>query len=193
MTSTARIGLLAAALTLGAATAAGAGQARTYILNGYSFGGMSGLNTAELTAKMKHHEGARITQADVAVDQAILTKELQARHIKGRLFASLAEKHGRVWVIFDLQDPDSPGGWRSGRRLKSQTFEGGSGVPEPDLTAATGLKPGDALSPGKIKAAHQAILDLYAKSMPGHALSIRAKVQTAADGEATLTWIIGDK
>jgi len=194
MTSIARIGLLAAALTLGAVTAASAGQTRVYILNGYTFGGMPGVNTGELAAKLKDQEGARVTQADIAVDSAIVAKELQAQHIPGRLFTSLAEKHGRVWVIFDLQDPVrmTPSFWTSARRLKTQNFEGASRISASALAAATGLKPGDTLSREKINVARQAILALYAKSVPGKAPSLKGKMQGTAAGDVNLTWIVGE-
>lgn len=194
MKSTARIGLLAATLTVGTAMAACATHPPSYILNGYSFGGMPGVNTAELTAKLTHKEDDRVTRADIAADQAILARELRARHIEGRLFASLAERHGRVWIIFDLQKPDrrSANAEKWAGRLKSQSFQGASRISADALAAATGLKPGDPLSPEKINAARQAIVALYARSMPGKALSLKGKAQTAADGEVTLTWIIGE-
>src|SRR5437763_13283201 len=72
---------------------------QSYILNGYTFGGLNDVNTQALEAKFKHHKGARITQADVAVDAAILARELKAQHIEGHLFATFAEKKGHVWVI----------------------------------------------------------------------------------------------
>src|ERR1700709_668780 len=72
------------------AMSVGAANSPTYILNCYSFRGMAGGNTAELAAKMKHRAGDRYTSADIVVDQAILTKALRDRHIKGRLFTGLA-------------------------------------------------------------------------------------------------------
>ena len=188
------MGLLAATLAVGAAMAAGAAKAPTYILSGYSFGPIPGVNTVELEAKLKHKEGERITSADIAADRAIIAKELEARHIKGRLFTSLAEKRGRVWVIFDLLDPDRPTAHlgKPAGHLKSQNFEGASRISAGDLAAATGLKQGDQLWPEKINAARQAIVALYAKSMPGKAISLKARMQTAADGEVTLTWIIAE-
>jgi hypothetical protein len=152
MRNKAWIGLLAATLTAGAA------KAPTYILNGYSFGRMPGVNTAELAAKLKDKEGARVTRADIAVDQAILVKELQARHIKGQLFTTLAEKHGRIWIIFDVLDSNGPAA-KTGKPLlllASQSFEGASRISTSALAAATGLKHGDLLSAEKINAARQA-------------------------------------
>ena len=195
MKSTTRVGLLAVALALGAAGVADAAKGRTYILNGYSFGGFPpGENTAELAAKLKDQEGARVTRADVDTDEAILVKEMQARHIQGQLFTTLAEKHGRVWVIFDLQDPvrSTASFWTSVRRLKTQNFEGASRISASALAAATGLKPGDTLSREKINVARQAILALYAKSVPGKAPSLKGKMQGTAAGDVNLTWIVGE-
>ena len=120
MRNLACMGVLAATLAMGGASAAGAPKAQSYILNGYSFGGFTGVNTDELAAQLKDQEGARVTRADVNDDEAILIKELHARHIEGRLFTTIAEKHGRIWVIFDLQKPRPP----MLRHLEAQNFEG---------------------------------------------------------------------
>ena len=194
MTMSARLALLAA-LTIGAANNAIAAGTPVYILNGYSFGGMPGVNTAELTAKLKDHEGARVTQADITADTAVVAAELKTRGIKGRLFTSLAERHGRVWVIFDLMDPGAPMRrfWAVGQHLKSQSFEGASTPSAGDLADATGLKEGDLLSPEKIDAARQAIIALYAKVTPGKAVSVRGKIQSNAKGELRLIWIVAAK
>jgi len=190
-------GLLAGALGMVAATAAVAAHPRVYILNGYSFGGMPGVNTVELTTKLKDQAGARVTQADIAEDEAIVATALKDQHVKGRLFTTLAEKHGRVWVIFDVLDPDRPtaraGKAEAGERLKVQNFEGATGLSTTDLAAATGLKPGAPLSAEVINGARQSIIAAYAKAMPGKAVSIRGKLQFTPEGEVTLTWIIGDK
>jgi hypothetical protein len=188
------MGLLAVALTVGAAMAAGAAKAPTYIFIGYSFGPIPGVNTAELEAKLTHKAGDRITPADVHADQLIVADELRARHLEGRLFASIAEKHGRVWIIFDLIKPpklmgnfgDSP------HHLESQSFEGESRLSASALAAATGLRPGDPLSPEKMLAARQAIAAAYAKAMPGKLSSLKARMQIAPDGGVTLTWIVGE-
>ena len=96
-------GGLGAVLTIGAALASDAPKEKVYTLNGYTFGGFTGVNTDELAAKLKDQAGARITQADISVDEAMLTSELRARHIRGQLFTTIAEKHGSIWLIFDLQ------------------------------------------------------------------------------------------
>ena len=194
MKSIARMGLLAATLTALAAMAAGAANAPSYIFSGYSFGPIPGVNTAELEAKLTHKAGDRITSADVAADGAILAKELEARHIHGRLFTSTAEKHGHVWIIMDVQDPDHPNAHlgKPAGHLKSQNFEGASRISAGDLAAATGLKQGDQLWPEKIRAAREAIVAAYAKSVPGKAITLKARMQTQADGDVTLTWIIGE-
>ncbi len=187
--------MFALALGLGAATAASAAKAPVYILNGYSFGGLPlGVDTAELTAKFKDQEGAHITRADVDADQAILAKELQARHIGGQLFSTIAEKHGRVWIIFDLLHPERSAAnfLTTPHYLKVQNFEGASRISASSLAAATGLKPGDRLPPAKIDAARQAIVAAYAKALPGKPLSLKGKMQTAPSGAVVLTWIIGE-
>lgn len=189
-----RVRGLAAVATAGLAMATGAAAARSYILNGYSFGPMPGVKTAELAALLKDQEGARVTDADIAADGATLARLLRERHVNGHLFTSIAEKGGRVWVIFDLQDPDHPIA-RLGRppgHLAAQSFEGAARVPAADLAKATGLQPGDPVSPERINAARQAILDLYAKVMPGKAPTLKGRMRTTPDGEVTLTWMIGE-
>jgi outer membrane protein assembly factor BamA len=187
------MGGLVAALTIGAVPAANAGKGKVYILNGYSFGGFPDVNTDELAAKLKDQAGARITQADISADEAQLNAELRERHITGQLFTTIAEKHGRVWLIFDLQHHDSGAHFAAaGHPLKSEMFEGATRLSATDLAAATGLKPGDTLSFEGIRLARQGLLDLYAKAAPGNPPSIRSKMQMAADGQVVLTWLIGE-
>jgi outer membrane protein assembly factor BamA len=183
-----RIGLLAAAFAA-IALASHAAHAPTYILNGYSLSGIPGVKAAELEAKLKHKPGDRITDADVNADQAILAKELKARHIGGELYATVAEKHGRVWIIFDLLNTPQATGPRT---LEAQNFEGASHISAGALAAATGLKKGDPLSPQKINAARRAILALYAKSAPGKPLTLKGKMQVKPGGKVTLTWVINE-
>jgi outer membrane protein assembly factor BamA len=183
-----RVSVLAAVLTIGAASPP------VYILNGYSFGGFAGNDTDQLAAKLKDREGARVTDKDIAADEAALEKELAARHIEGRLFTTTAEKHGRVWVIFDLQKPrEPPAPWEaSNHHLGAQAFEGATAISTSALAAATGLKPGDALSQDRINAARQAIVNAYAMALPGRTPSIKGRMQIKGDGGVVLTWIIGE-
>jgi hypothetical protein len=185
-------GMLAAMLTLGAATV-NAGKEPVYILKGYSFGRMPGVNTTELEAKLKDKAGAHITRANILADKEIIAKELEARHINGVLFAGVAERNGHIWVIFDLQHPQQlPGADKRPRHLETQSFEGATRISPVALAAATGLKKGDIISPEKLNAARQAILRRYAKALPGKAISLKSKMRTKPDGAATMTWIIGE-
>jgi hypothetical protein len=183
---------LAAALAISAAPAANAAKEQSYILSGYTWGGFAGQNTDELAAKLKDQPGARITKADISIDAAMLESELRARHVKGQLLTSLAEKHGRVWLIFDLQRPMGAALY-AGEPLTSQSFEGATRLPASDLAAATGLKPGDMLTFEKIRAAHSALLALYARSAPGKAPTIRSKAKISSDGRVSLIWMINEQ
>jgi hypothetical protein len=122
----------------------------------------------------------------------MFTDELKARHIKGRLFASTAEKRGTVWLIFDLQAPTLGSALYHGQPMKAQMFEGETHVPANRLAGATGLKSGDVLTFEKIRAAHDALMALYAKIAPGKAPVIRSRAQVAGDGQITLTWLIAE-
>ena len=179
--------MLTAALAV-LATASGAKGAPSYILNGYSLSGIPGLSAAELEAKLKPKPGARITDADVNADRAIIQKELAARHIQGVVVATVAEKHGRVWIIFDQLD--MPGALSQTRSLEVQNFEGASRISTAALSAATGLKIGDELTPQKVNAARQAILAMYAKAAPGKPLALKARMQVKPGGKVNLTWLI---
>jgi outer membrane protein assembly factor BamA len=178
-------------LTAGVAIAAGAANAQTtYVLNGYSFGAMRGVNTAELEARLKEKPGARITRADVEIDRAIVQREIEARHLKGQVYATIAEKKGRVWIIFDLLDLSGPPAGMPVRHLELQHFEGTSRIAASALAAASGLKKGDQLSAENINVARRAILAMYAKAMRGKPISLKARLQIKADGRTTITWIV---
>lgn len=185
---TARATVVAALFAAGAAMAAGDTRAPTYILNGYSFSGVPGVNAAEMEAKLKFHAGARVTRAEIAAEAAVLARELKARHMEGHLFTSTAESGGRVWVIFDLLNPDADN--RMGQ-LESQNFQGASHVSPSALAAVTDLKNGERLSPQKLGAARRAIVAAYAKSMPGKKIFIKAKLVTRG-GKTAVTWIIAE-
>lgn len=75
------------------------------------------------------------------------------------------------------------------RHLVSLKFVGNSRISSSALTAATGLKIGDPIPREKVFAARQAIMDLYAKSMPGR-VSIRKETQIGPDGSMALSWVI---
>jgi hypothetical protein len=182
------IGVLVATMIAGVVMAAGKHHTPSYILNGYSFG-IPGVNTAELEAKLKQKAGARITAADVDADQAIIQKEIEERHIQGQIIATTAEKHGRVWIIFDLLNLPTSSANRV-RHLELQSFEGDFRISASTLAAATGLKTGDQLSPQNLNAARRAILAAYAATMPGKAISLKARMQTRLDGRTTITWIV---
>jgi hypothetical protein len=186
-----RICFTAAFLAGGTVMAASPAPTPSYILNGYSFGPMPAVNTAEIEAKLRHKPGARITNADVAAEETIVERELKARHVQGRLFASTAVKRDRVWIIFDLvQEPV--------RVLESQSFVGASHASPEALARASGLTPGTSLSVEKLNAARRSILAAYAKVMPGKSITLKLRMETRLSlkprtvPKARLTWIIGE-
>jgi outer membrane protein assembly factor BamA len=174
-----------------ASVVAGASGATHYIFNGYSLSGVKGVDAQVLEAKLKHKPGARVTQADIAEDEAIVLKEVKAHHLEGHLFTTFAEKKGRLWVIFDLLNPRKRDFFsKIARHVEAQHFEGALRISASALSTATGLRPGDLLTPDKINAARRRILAAYAKSVPGKTVSIVCKMQTKPDGRATLIWVI---
>jgi Surface antigen variable number repeat len=174
------------AVVLGAPAAA---KPAVYTLLGFNLKGIPGIDQKALEAKLRHKPGDRITEADTKVDKAIIEKELQARHIEGRIFTTLAERNGRVWVIFDLLDT-RPADVFNKRKLEAQHFEGVHRLSAGALEKATGLKPGDPISPARLNAARQAIAAAYAKAVPGKPVQITGKIQGKDDGETILTWTI---
>ena len=192
MKMTALTGALLVALATGAVSS-DATKEKVYTLGGYTFGGFAGLNTDELVSKLKDQAGARVTQADLALDRTMFEAQLRDRHIKGRLITSTAEKHGTIWLIFDLQRPGVGSALYAGEPLKSQTFEGATRIPPSELAAATGLKPGDTLTFTTIKAARDAILALYARAAPGKPPLVRSRAKITAEGHVSLIWLISEQ
>ena len=162
---------------------------RVYTLLGYNLHGIHGVDQDALAAKLKHKPGDRITRQDIKDEAAIIEKALQAQHVQGHLFTTMAERNGRVWIIFDLlNNPASV--FRQHHQLVAQHFEGATRVSADALSKASGLKPGDTLSPDTLNAARRGIVAAYAKVAPGKAVGITGKMQAKPDGTAVLTWII---
>jgi len=159
----------------------------TYILKGFRLSGVPGVNPDELIGKLKDKAGDRITDADINADQTAVSNELKARHIKGQLFTTIAEKQGHVWVLFDFQQLDlSP----STPRFEAEAFTGNARISSSALAAATGLKPGDPLPVEKVNAARAAILQAYQTAMPGAKVGLRLKLRRRVDGMSRLEWVI---
>src|ERR1700733_5032843 len=94
-----RKAVLVAACAAGLAAppfAAGApAKGQTYVLKGYKFGGkLDAANAAGIVAKLKHQPGDHVTEADIDADAASFARELKARHLMGRFFASSEEVRG---------------------------------------------------------------------------------------------------
>jgi outer membrane protein assembly factor BamA len=160
---------------------------KTFILNGFRLSGVPGINPDELTDKLKDKPGDRITGANINADQAFIADALKARHIKGQLFTTIAEKKGRVWILFDFQQldltPATP-------LFEAQDFTGNVKLSSAALAAATGLKPGDALPVEKVNAARAAILGAYQKALPGAKVGLRLKLRRRVDGASRLEWVV---
>jgi len=195
MAIAARSGVLAFIL---AATGALSSPARApvYVLDGYRFDGLDPKITTRLAAGLKHHPGARITEADIRADTAVLAKELRALHLRGRLFTGFEEGGGHLWVHFDfapLAPPQGANRWMY-RHLDSQHFEAPPGIAASAMAAATHLKPGDTVTTDNVDVARKALLALYAKSRPGKdAPILQLRVERRPDNKVMLTWILRDR
>ena len=167
---------------------------RTYVLDGFRLSGVEGLDQDALVATLTEKPGDRITEADIAADAKTLGEKLKARHIQGELFATIAEKKGRVWVLFDFQYPQAgpTASNRERRRLGSQAFEGNARLSVGALEAATGLKQGEDLPVERINAAREAILAAYKKAVPGEDVRVGGQIRVTPDGEVALTWRIAE-
>ena len=182
-----------AAACLASATdahAAPAASAPSYILNGFRLSGVNGVDEDALVATLKHKAGDRITEADITAETKALSEALKARHIDGQLFATMAEKNGRVWVLFDFQYPQPvPATPIHERRwLGAQIFDGNVKISSAALEAATGLKPGDDLPVERVNEARQAIMEAYKTAAPGADVKVRGKMRITPEGQVELTW-----
>ncbi len=175
----------------GAADASVAAKKAEYAFLGYNLHGIHGADLKSLSAKLPHKPGDRITRADISADAAIVEKELQAQHVQGHLFTTMAEKKGRVWIVFDLID-NRGAVFGNLRELEVQRFEGVTRVSPDALSKASGLKLGDVLTPEKLNAARSGITAEYAKAAPGKAVKIVGKMQGKSDGKVVLTWTISE-
>jgi outer membrane protein assembly factor BamA len=184
--------VLAAALAMSSPAASAVAQVApapaspSYILNGYRLSGVNGVDQDALVAKLPHHPGDRITQADIKADTDTLNTALKAQHIEGELFATMAEKNGRVWVLFDFQYHQTPIHQR--RWLGSQIFDGNVKISSAALAAATGLKPGDDLPVERVNAARLAIIEAYKKAVPDADVHVGGKMRITPEGKVELTW-----
>jgi outer membrane protein assembly factor BamA len=184
--------VLAATLAMSSVRASAVAQeapapaAPSYILNGYRLSGVNGVDQDALVATLSHHPGEHITEADIKADTDTLNSALKARHIKGQLFATMAEKNGRVWVLFDFQYPQTP--IHQHRWLGSQIFDGNVKISSAALAAATGLKAGDDLPVERLNAARQAIIQAYKKAVPNADVHVGGKMRINPEGKVELTW-----
>lgn len=179
--------LVSVAILLGSADAAE--KAGTYTLLGFNLSGIKGVDQKALEAKLKHKPGDRITRDDIKDDTAIIEKELKAKGIQGRLFATMAERNGRVWIIVDVLDNPARV-FATQRQLEALRFEGASRVPADALARASGLRPGDLITPQKLDAARKGIVAAYAKAIPGKTVQITGKMQAKDNGKVVMTWIV---
>jgi outer membrane protein assembly factor BamA len=185
--------ILVAALLAGGSPACAAAET-TYILNGYRLSGAQGVNPEEMTAQLKHQAGARITEADIMADTQALALALRARHVPGQLFTTMAEKNGRVWILFDMQDagrdavagPTAHG--KPPQRFGSQHFAGNTKVSSAALSQATGLQPGQTLPADWLDSAQIALSRAYQSAMPGAVVKVKATLRHAQNGEVTINW-----
>lgn len=61
---------------------------------------------------------------------------------------------------------------------------------ESELLKATGLRPGETLSPEKVADARQGIVAAYARALPRKKVTVGVRMQGRADGSAILNWVI---
>lgn len=155
-------------LALAAATlAAGPALAQTYVLDKIEINGLKSVSPDEARAALNEKPGTKVTTDDLVADVSVLEKALEAKHVVGSVKVSMANKHnGHIDSIFDVTDNgiQTPTVVTMSPKLNDQVFTGNNVLTADQLTAASGLKPGDELSNDKIKAAQQAIVDAYKAS-----------------------------
>ncbi len=160
--------------------------APSYILRGFRLSGAPEVDQDALVDGLPQKPGDRITRAEIDADTKQLGTALQARKIVGRLFATLAVRDGRAWVLFDFQPAEK----RPPRYFASQNFEGNTKIPDATLAAATALRPGEEVNADRLNAAEQAITAAYAKAAPNVKIRLGGKIRTTKTGQVTVMWHI---
>jgi outer membrane protein assembly factor BamA len=162
----------------------------SYKLDKIEILGVKSVPVEPLRAGLKTQPGATVTTADLLADQDQLTQELEAAHIAGGVKTSLRNKNnGHIDLIFNVDDQgvQAPKIVTVAPKLKDQLFTGNIKLTADDLTAATGLKPGDELSDARIQAAQAAIIEAYKKANLG--VTVGANVSRGELAEITWTLV----
>jgi outer membrane protein assembly factor BamA len=180
--------LALAAVTL----TAGPALAQTYTLDKIQINGLKSASPDEMRAALKEKVGTKVTTDDLVADVTVLEKALEAKNVVGSVKVSMANKHnGHIDSIFDVTDNGiqtatittvSP-------KLNDQVFTGNNVLTADELTAASGLKPGEELSNDKIKAAQQAMIDAYKASKKPVNVTITGAIKQTG-GTVEVAWTI---
>jgi outer membrane protein assembly factor BamA len=171
-----------------AAPPAGDKPLASYILRGFRLSGAPQVDQDALVNGLGQKPGDRITSADIDADTKQLGAALEARHVVGQLFATLAVTGDRAWVLFDFQPAEK----KPPRYFASQNFDGNVKISSAALAAAIALRPGDLVNADRLNAAERSITAAYAKSAPGVKIRISGKIRTTKTGQVTVMWHIAE-
>ncbi len=168
-----------------------------YHLLGFSLGGTDRLDTDALIATLPQHKGDVITRAEIDNDTIRIKAALNAAHVHGDMTTAMLEREGKghylmvVWEVH-LVDALSYAHPDRERRFGDQTFSGNVKLSADELTAATKLKPGQAMPDGSVGDARTGIEQAYDKALPGKPVEVSGKVVLKKDHTVSINWHINE-
>ena len=168
-----------------------------YHLLGFSLGGTDRLDTDALIATLPQHKGDVITRTEIDNDTIRIKAALNAAHVHGDMTTAMLERDGKghylmvVWEVH-LVDALSYAHPDRERRFGNQTFSGNVKLSADELTAATKLKPGQAMPDGSVGDARTGIEQAYDKALPGKAVEVSGKVVLKKDHTVAINWHINE-
>jgi len=167
--STRRAALLAglASLSLSAAPALAAGQKLLKV----TFSGNQQVATSDLKAALPIQPGQPIDQAGAQSEMSAVESVYKAKNVGANISARTRVYPGNkgMEIAFSIQEqaPQAPVVNHVAPVADQVSVTGNSKITSDKIVAASGIKPGDALTNDKIKAAQAAISALYKKANVG--------------------------
>jgi outer membrane protein assembly factor BamA len=181
-------------LVLGAGMlAAGAAQAdQTYLVSKVTITGIKSVPASQLYAVVQEKPGQRVSVNDIIADRDAISKVLEDAHVLGSVKPSVKTQGAKSEVVFAIEDQGvhAPVVNTVAPKLDQEIFQGNVSLPADKLSAATGLKPGDALSNEKIAAAQQAIVAAYKAAKLPIAVTINGENKKLDNGTYDIVWHI---
>ncbi len=184
---------LGALLCAAAVLASGAATAESsYVVDKVTITGSKTVPVETLYAAIQEHKGSTVTRDDIVADQDRILKVLGDASVGGGIKTSMASRGKHIEVTFIINDTGKqvPVVTTVAAKLHAQVFDGNASISSDKLAAASGLKPGDAISNEKVLAAENAILAVYKAAKLPLSVSIGGGPQKYSATEYDLLWHI---